>query len=132
MAGVLVSVRKLASQERVGGEKRVVDKSLLNVLCPPMSLEKVWQAILRQFWTYVRPKVNPNDGFHFNEILWSFLDQRRRWGQELRTCTPFTGSKATLYRRFRAAKGIHRYVRHTLVTRSWGYVMWEELSVRHF
>ena len=27
---------------------------------------------------------------------------------------------------------IYRYVRHTLVARSWGYVMWEELSVSHF
>ena len=58
-------------------------KPLLNVQCPPMSLEKVWQAILRQFWRYVRPRVNPKDGFDFNEILWSFLDQSRRWGQEL-------------------------------------------------
>ena len=81
----MAGVRKLASQERVGGEKRVVVKPLLNVQCPPMSLEKVWQAILRQFWRYVRPRVNPKDGFDFNEILWSFLDQSRRWGQELRT-----------------------------------------------
>ena len=73
----LVSVRKLASRERVGGEKRVAVKPLLNVQCPPMSLEKVWQAILRQFWRYVRPRVNPKDGFDFNEILWSFLDQSR-------------------------------------------------------
>ena len=55
----LVSVRKLASQERVSGEKRVAVKPLLNVQCPPMSLEKVWQAILRQFWRYVRPRMNP-------------------------------------------------------------------------
>ena len=34
---------------------------------------------------YVRPRVNSKDGFDFNEILWSFLDQSRRWGQELRT-----------------------------------------------
>ena len=81
----LVNVRKLASQERVGGEKRVAVKPLLNVQCPPMSLEKVWQAILRQFWRYVRPRVNPKDGFDFNEIVWSFLDQSRRCGQELRT-----------------------------------------------
>ena len=27
---------------------------------------------------------------------------------------------------------IYRYVRHTLVALSWGYVMWEELSVSHF
>ena len=27
---------------------------------------------------------------------------------------------------------IYRYVRHTLVARSWGDVMWEELSVSHF
>ena len=27
--------------------------------------------------------MNPKDGFNFNEILWSFLDQSRRWGQEL-------------------------------------------------
>ena len=27
---------------------------------------------------------------------------------------------------------IDRYVRHTLVARSWRYVMWEELSVSHF
>ena len=80
-----VSVRKLASQERVSGEKRVAVKPLLNVQCPPMNLEKVWQAILRQFWRYVRPRVNPKDGFDFNEILWSFLDQSRRWGQELQT-----------------------------------------------
>ena len=59
-------------------------KPFLNIQCPPMSLEKVWQAILRQFWRYVRPRVNPKDGFDFNEILWSFLDQSRRWGQELR------------------------------------------------
>ena len=57
----------------------------LLVFSPPMSLEKVWQAILRQLWMYVRPKVNPKDGFDFNEILWSFLDQSRRWGQELQT-----------------------------------------------
>ena len=50
-----------------------------------MSLEKVWQAILRQFWRYVRPRVNPKDEFDVNEILWSFLDQSRRWGQELQT-----------------------------------------------
>ena len=73
----LVSVRKLASRKKVGGEKRVAVKPLLNVQCPPMSLEKVWQAILRQFWRYVRPRVNPKDGFDFNEILWSFLDQSR-------------------------------------------------------
>ena len=79
----LVSVRKVASQERVGGEKRVAVKPLLNVQCPPMSLEKVWQAILRQFWRYVRPRVNPKDEFDFNEILWSFLDQSRRWGQDI-------------------------------------------------
>ena len=71
----LVSVRKLASQERVGGEKRVAVKPLLNVQCLPMSLEIVWQAILRQFWRYVRPRGNPKDGFNYNEILWSFLDQ---------------------------------------------------------
>ena len=70
----LVSVRKLASRKTVGGEKRVAVKPLLNVQCPPMSLEKVWQAILRQFWRYVRPRVNPKDEFDFNEILWSFLD----------------------------------------------------------
>ena len=78
-------LEKLASRKRVGGEKRVAVKPLLNVQCPPMSLEKVWQAILRQFWRYVRPRVNPKDGFDFNELLWSFLDQSRRWGQELRT-----------------------------------------------
>ena len=89
----LVSVRKLASQERVSGEKRVVVKLLLNV-----------QAILRQFWRYVRPRVNPKDGFDFNEILWSFLDQSRRWGQELQTWLPFTVSLAIFYRHFRAAK----------------------------
>ena len=71
-----MSVSK-ASQERVGGEKCVA------VVCPPMSLEKGWQAILRLFWRYVRPRVNPKEGFDFNEILWSFLDQSRRWGQEL-------------------------------------------------
>ena len=27
---------------------------------------------------------------------------------------------------------IYRYVRHTFVARSWGDVMWEELSVCHF
>ena len=27
---------------------------------------------------------------------------------------------------------IYRYVRHTFVARSWGGVMWEELSVSHF
>ena len=27
---------------------------------------------------------------------------------------------------------IYRYVRHSLVARSWGDVMWEELSVSHF
>ena len=107
----LVSVRKLASRKRVGGEKRVAVKPLLNVQCPPMSLEKVWQAILRQFWRYVRPRVNPKDGFDFNEILWSFLDQSRRWGQELRTWSPFSVSLATLYRRFPAAKGLHRRCR---------------------
>ena len=71
-----MSVSK-ASQERVSGEKRVAVKPLLNVQCPPMSLEKVWQAILRQFWRYVMPRVNPKEGFDFNEILWSFLDQSR-------------------------------------------------------
>ena len=45
----LVSVRKLASQERVSDEKRVAVNRLLNIQCPPMSLEKVWQTILRQF-----------------------------------------------------------------------------------
>ena len=69
----MVSVRKLASQERVSGEKRVAVKPLLNVQCPPMSLDKVWQAILRQFWRYVRPRVNPKDGFDFNEICGHFL-----------------------------------------------------------
>ena len=64
----LVSVRKLASQERVGGEKRVVIKPLLNVKCPLMSLEMVWQTVLRQFWRYERPRVNRKDGFDFNEI----------------------------------------------------------------
>ena len=51
--------------------------------------------------------MNPKDGFDFNEILWSFLDQSRRWGQELRTWLPFNVSLATLYRRFRAAKGLN-------------------------
>ena len=111
----LVSVRKLASRKRVGGEKRVAVKPLLNVQCPPMSLEKVWQAILRQFWRYVRPRVNPKDGFDFNEILWSFLDQSRRWGQELRTRSPFTVSLATLYRRFPTAKGLKVSVRFFFV-----------------
>ena len=87
----LVSVTKLASQERVSGEKRVAVKPLLNVQCLPMSLEKVWQAILRQFWRYVRPRVNPKEGFDFNEILWSFLDQSRRW-------TPRITNVITLYR----------------------------------
>ena len=33
-----------------------------------------------------RPRVNPKDGFDFNDTLWSFLDQsRRRWGQQLQT-----------------------------------------------
>ena len=27
---------------------------------------------------------------------------------------------------------IYRYVKHTFVARSWGYVMWEELSVSYF
>ena len=27
---------------------------------------------------------------------------------------------------------IYRYVRHTFVARSWGDVMWEELSASHF
>ena len=27
---------------------------------------------------------------------------------------------------------IYRYVRLTFMARSWGYVMWEELSVSHF
>ena len=69
----LVSVRKVASQERVSGEKRVAVKPLLNVQCPPMSLEKVWQTILRQFWRYERPKVNSKDEFDFNEIMCHFL-----------------------------------------------------------
>ena len=85
MASALVSVRELASQEQVSGEKHVAVKPLVNVQCPPMSLEIVWQSILRQFWRYVRPRVNPKDGFDFNEILWSFLDQSRRWGQKLQT-----------------------------------------------
>ena len=79
----LVSIRKLASQERVSGEKRVAVKQLFNVQCPPMSLDKLCQAILSQFWRYIRPTVNPKDGFDFNEILWSFLDLSRRWDQEL-------------------------------------------------
>ena len=29
--------------------------------------------------------MNPKDRFDFNEILWSFLDQSRKWGHELRT-----------------------------------------------
>ena len=65
-----------------------------------------WQAILRQFWRYVRPTVNPKDGFDFNEILWSFLDQSRRWGQELQTLSPFIASLAILYHCFRVAKGL--------------------------
>ena len=81
----LVGVRKIASQERVSGEKRVAVKLLVNVQCPPMSFEKVWQIILRQFWKYERSRVNPKDGYDFNEILWSFLDQSRKWGQELQT-----------------------------------------------
>ena len=32
-----------------------------------------------------KAESEPKDGFDFNEILWSFLDQSRRWGQELRT-----------------------------------------------
>ena len=32
--------------------------------------------------------MNPKDGFDFNEILRSFLDQIRRWGQELRRELP--------------------------------------------
>ena len=71
----LASLRKVACQEQVSGEKRVAVKPLLNVQCQPMSIEKVWQAILRQFWRYVRPRVNSKDGFDFNEILWSFVDQ---------------------------------------------------------
>ena len=69
----LVSVRKVASEERVSGEKRVAVKPLLNVQCPPRSHENVWQAILRQFWRYIRPRVNPKDGFDFNEILCLYL-----------------------------------------------------------
>ena len=103
---MVVSVRKLASQERVSGEKRVAVKPLLNVQCPPMSLEIVCQAILRQFWRYVRPRVNPKDGFDFNEIVWSFVYQSRRLGQELQTLSPFTVSVAIFYRRIRATKGI--------------------------
>ena len=30
-------------------------------------------------------KLPSKDGFDFNEILWSFLDQSRKWGQELQT-----------------------------------------------
>ena len=101
----MVSVRKLASRERVGGEKRVAVKPLLNVQCPPMSLEKVWQAILRQFWRYVRPRVNPKDGFDFNDILWSFLDQSRV-GPRITNVNTLYRILATLYRRFLAAKGL--------------------------
>ena len=54
--------------------------------------------------------MNPKDGLVFNEILWSFLDQSRRWGQELRTWSQFTVSLATLYRSVRAAKGIYIYI----------------------
>ena len=53
--------------------------------------------------------MNPKDGFDFNEMLWSFLDQSRRWGQEIRTLSPFTVSLATLYRLFLDAKGLHAY-----------------------
>ena len=66
-------------------------KQLLNVQWSPMSLEKVWQTNLRQFWRCERPRVNPKDGFEFNEILWLFLDQCRRWGQELQRVVLGTG-----------------------------------------
>ena len=69
----LVSARKLASRERVGGEKRVAVKPLLNVQCPPMSLEKKWQAILRQFWRYVRPRVNPKTDLTLMRYCGHFL-----------------------------------------------------------
>ena len=45
----LASVRKLASQERVSGEKRVAVKPLLNVQCPPMSLEKCGRLFYASF-----------------------------------------------------------------------------------
>ena len=52
--------------------------------------------------------MNPKDGVDFNEILWSFLDQSRRWGQELQRDHSFTVSLAILYRRYRAAKWLQK------------------------
>ena len=43
----LVSVRKLASQERVSGEKRMAVKPLLNVQCP--STHEPWKSVAGYF-----------------------------------------------------------------------------------
>ena len=32
--------------------------------------------------------MNPKDGFDFNEILWSFLDQSRRWDKNYKRDHP--------------------------------------------
>ena len=42
--------------------------------------------------------------------------------------TNFTPTRAITYTYIY----IYRYVRHSFVARSWGDVMWEELSVSHF
>ena len=43
-----------------------------------------------------------------------------------------TLSRSSMKNAIRIYTYIYRYVRHTLVARSWGDVMWEELSVSHF
>ena len=50
--------------------------------------------------------MNPKDGFDFNDILWSFFDQSKRWGKNYKRDQLFTVSQAILYCRSRAAKGL--------------------------
>ena len=49
--------------------------------------------------------MNQKDGFDFNEILWSFLDQSRRWAKNYERDHPLPLAWRP-YRRFRAAKGL--------------------------
>ena len=113
-------------------------KPLLNVQWPPMSLEKVWQAILRQFWRYVRPGVNPKDGIDFNEIVWSFLDQSRRWGQLLQTWSPLplpslSCSERVTEQHISSYWYVYIYVPDVLVVGAARcYVMSEKLSVKPY
>ena len=53
--------------------------------------------------------MNPKDGFDLNEILRSFLDQSRRWGQELQTRSSFTVSLASFTVAFVQRKGYYSF-----------------------